>query len=61
MHLRCSINCNIFIKKTRNQNYDRPRRTIRSLSKQAKKEWMYKHRNASSFNWDEEKEKNLLY
>ena len=44
---------------TRNQNYDRPRRTIRSfrsLSKQAKKEWMYKHRNASSFNWDEEEE-----
>lgn len=46
---------------TRNNNYDRPRRTIksfRSLSKQAKKEWMYKHRNASSFNWDEEEEFN---
>lgn len=44
---------------TRNYNYNRPRRTIksfRSLSKQAKKEWMYKHRNASSFNWDEEEE-----
>lgn len=46
---------------TRNNNYDRPRRTIksfRSLSKQAKKEWIYKHRNASSFNWDEETEFN---
>lgn len=41
------------------RNYNRPRRIIksyRSLSKQAKKEWMYKHRNASSFNWDEEEE-----
>ena len=31
-------------------------RSFRSLSKQAKKEWMYKHRNTSNFNWDEEEE-----
>ena len=42
-----------YLMETRNQNCDRLRRTIksfRSLSKQAKKEWIYKHRNASSFN-----------
>ena len=31
-------------------------RSFRSLSKQAKKEWMYKHRNTGNFNWEEEEE-----
>ena len=48
-----------YLFETRKSNEERPRRTIRSfrsLSKQAKKEWLYKHRNASSFNWDDEYE-----
>ena len=48
-----------YLFETRKSNEDRPKRTIRSfrsLSKQAKKEWLYKHRNASSFNWDDEYE-----
>ncbi len=48
-----------YLFETRNLNNNRPRRTIRSfgsLSMQAKKEWLYKHRNASSFNWDDEYE-----
>lgn len=48
-----------YLFETRNLNNNRPRKTIRSfgsLSKQAKKEWLYKHQNASSFNWDDEYE-----
>ena len=48
-----------YLLETKNRNSNRPIRTIksfRSLSKQAKKEWIYKYRNASSFNWDEEEE-----
>ena len=42
-----------------NTQIKRPVRTIRSyrsLSKQAKKEYMKKKANSSSFNWDEEEE-----
>lgn len=41
------------------EDKNRPKRTIRSfrsLSKQAQKEWLYKHKYSSSFNWDDELE-----
>ena len=48
-----------YLLQNKRYNQDRPRRTIRSfrsLSKQAQKEWLNKHRYSSSFNWDDELE-----
>ena len=41
------------------ENQNRPKRIIRgfrNLSKRARKEWILKHKNSSSFNWFEEDE-----
>lgn len=48
-----------YLLQNKRYNQDRSRRTIRSfrsLSKQAQKEWLNKHRYSSSFNWDDELE-----
>lgn len=48
-----------YLLQNKRYNQDRPRRTMRSfrsLSKQAQKEWLNKHRYSSSFNWDDELE-----
>ena len=48
-----------YLLQNKRYNQDKPRRTIRSfrsLSKQAQKEWLNKHRYSSSFNWDDELE-----
>ena len=48
-----------YLLQNKRYNQDRPRRTIRSfrsLSKQAQKEWLNKHRYSSSFNWVDELE-----
>lgn len=48
-----------YLLQNKRYNQDRPRRTIRSfrsLSKQAQKEWLNKHRYSSSFNWEDELE-----
>lgn len=48
-----------YLFQTKNYNENRPKKTIRSfrsLSKQAKKEWIMKHKYSSSFDWFEEDE-----
>ena len=48
-----------YLFENRQYNQNKPKRTIRSfrsLSKQAKKEWIYKHHNASGFNQAKEEE-----
>ena len=48
-----------YLLQNKRYNQDRPRITIRSfrsLSKQAQREWLNKHRYSSSFNWDDELE-----
>lgn len=48
-----------YLFENKNYNQNKPKRTIRSfrsLSKQAKKEWIMKHKYSSGFNWFEEDE-----
>ena len=51
-----------YLFENKNYNQNKPKRTIRSfrsLSKQAKKEWIMKHKYSSGFNWFEEDEREI--